>query len=56
MTKKEDTTMKSPNTSVVQSWCVHVKNAVLAALHVLVLTVSLAIHSPIENGADRVLP
>ncbi len=32
------------------------KNAFVAALHVLVLAVSLAIHSPIAIGTDTALP
>jgi hypothetical protein len=54
MTKTEDAKMKRPNKPV-RTWGIHVKNAVLTALHVLVLVVSLVVHPPIENRADRVL-
>lgn len=57
MTKKGDTKMMEKNTSVApMRLVVNCKNAILAALHVLVLTISLAVHPLAELGADRALP
>ena len=57
MTKKEVTKMREKNTSVAPMRLdVNRKNAILAALHVLVLAVSLAVHPLVELGADRALP
>jgi hypothetical protein len=56
MTKEEDTPMKEKNTSVARNWVVKPKIAFLAALHVLVLVLSLVVHPPIETGAVRALP
>ena len=56
MTKKEDTEMMEKNTSDAPKRLVSRKNAFLAALHVLILAVSLAVHPLVEFGADRALP
>jgi hypothetical protein len=56
MTKKEDVQMKEKNNSEAPKVHINRTNAFLAALHVLVLAVSLAIHSPVVLGADRALP
>lgn len=56
MTKEEDTQMKGKNTTDAPNWVVKSKNAFLAALHVLVLALSLVAHPPIETGAARALP
>ena len=56
MTKEEDTQMKENNTTDAPTWVVKPKNAFLAALHVLVLALSLVVHPPIETGAARALP
>ena len=56
MTKEEDTPMKEKNTSDAPNWVVKPKLAFLAALHVLVLVLSLVAHPPIEISAVRALP
>jgi hypothetical protein len=56
MTKEEDTQMKETNTSDALNWVVKPKLAFLAALHVLVLVLSLVVHPPIETSAVRALP
>lgn len=56
VTKKEDTEMTEKITSDAPRWLLSRKNAFLAALHVLILAVSLAVHPPIEFGAVRTLP
>jgi len=56
MAKEKDTQMKEKNTSVARNWVVKPKIAFLAALHVLVLVLSLVVHPPIETGAVRALP
>lgn len=56
MTKKEVTKMMEKNTSDAPTWLVSRTNAFLAALHVLILAVSMVVHPPIEFGADRALP
>jgi hypothetical protein len=56
MTKEEDIPMKEKNTSEALNWVVKPKLAILAALHVLVLVLSLVAHPPIETGAVRALP
>lgn len=48
--------MMEKNTSDAPTWLVKHKNAFLAALHVLILAVSLAVHPPVEFGANRALP
>lgn len=48
--------MTEKNTSDAPTWHVSHKNAFLAALHVLMLAISLAVHQPIEFGTDRALP
>ena len=49
--------MMEKNTSVApMRLVVNRKNAILAALHVLVLAISLAVHPLVELGADRALP
>ncbi len=48
--------MMENNNTDAPKWVVKPKNAFLAALHVLVLALSLVIHSPIETGAARALP
>lgn len=56
MTKEEDILMKEKNTTEALNWVVKPKLAFLAALHVLVLVLSLAAHLPIETSAVRALP
>ena len=56
MTKEEDIPMKEKNTLEALNWVVKPKLAILAALHVLVLVLSLVAHPPIETGAVRALP
>lgn len=56
MTKEEDTQMKEKNTSDALNWVVNPKNAFLAALHVLVLVLSLVAHPPMESSAVGALP
>ena len=56
MTKEEDTPMKEKNTTDTPNWVVKPKLAFLAALHVLVLVLSLVAHPPIETSAVRALP
>jgi len=56
MSKEEDTPMKVKNTTDASNWVIKPKLALLAALHVLVLVLSLAAHSPIETSAVRALP
>jgi len=56
MTKKEDVHMLKQNNSEALTWWKRHKNAFLAALHVLVVVLSLAAHPPFEIGADRALP
>lgn len=48
--------MKEKNTSDAPKWVVKPKLAFLAALHVLVLVLSLVAHPPIETSAVRALP
>jgi hypothetical protein len=48
--------MTEKNTSDAPTWLVSRKNAFLAALHVLILAISIAVHPPIEFGAIRTLP
>ncbi len=49
--------MKEKNTTDAPSWGLNPNNAFLAALHVLVLLVSLVVHPPAEKiGAARALP
>jgi hypothetical protein len=43
-------------TSDAPKWRISHRNAFLAALHVLVLAVSLVVHPLVETGADRALP
>jgi len=56
MTKEEDIQMKENNTTDVPKWAVNPKNAILAALHVLILIVSLMVHPPVKTSAARALP
>jgi len=57
MTKEEDAPMKEPkNTEAPKNWVVKPKLVFLAALHVLVLVLSLVVHPPVETGAVRALP
>ena len=56
MTKEEDIPMRDKNTSDTPKWFVKPKLAFLAALHVLVLALSLVAHPPIEISAVRALP
>jgi len=57
MTKEEDKPMKGKNTTdCTPSWRVKRKEGFLAALHVLVLVLSLVVHPPIETSAVRALP
>ena len=56
MAKEEDTPMKEKNTTDTPVWVVKPKIAFLAALHVLVLVLSLVVHPPIKTGAVRALP
>ena len=55
MTKKEEKMMEK-NTSDAPTWLLSRTNAFLAALHVLVLAVSMMVHPPVEFGANRALP
>jgi len=48
--------MKEINTTDAPNWVVNPKPAFLAALHVLVLVLSLAAHPPIGTSAVRALP
>ncbi|MCX7219525.1 MAG: hypothetical protein NTY70_11505 [Burkholderiales bacterium] len=48
--------MMEKNTSDAPTWFVSRTNAFLAALHVLILAVSMVVHPPIEFGTDRALP
>lgn len=48
--------MTGTNNSDAPRWLLSRKNAFLAALHVLILAVSLAAHPPIEFGAVGALP
>jgi len=48
--------MRGKKTSVARNWVVKPKLAFLAALHVLVLVLSLVAHPPIETRAVRALP
>ena len=56
MAKEEDTMMKEVNNTEALTWVVKPKIAFLAALHVLVLILSLVAHPPIEISAARALP
>ena len=56
MTKEEDTMMKEVNNTVALTWVIKPKVAFLAALHVLVLILSLVAHPPVETSAARALP
>jgi hypothetical protein len=56
MTKEEGSLMKEKNTTDAPHWVVKPKLAFLAALHVLVLVLSLVAHPPIETSAVRALP
>lgn len=58
MTKKEDTQMTENNTSDAPKRKIKVlrSNAFLAALHVLVLAISLALHPPVKLGTVGALP
>jgi hypothetical protein len=56
MAKRKDAKMIEKNTSDAPKWLFSQKNAFLAALHGLILAVSLAIHPPVEFGANRALP
>lgn len=56
MSEEEDTKMKETNTTVAPKWVVRPLNAFLAVLHVLVISLTLVVHPPIETGAARVLP
>jgi len=56
MTKKEDIPMKKLNNTKALQWVVKPKVLFLAALHVLVLVLSLVVHPPFETGAVRALP
>ncbi len=56
MTKEEDLQMKEPNNTDAPKWVAKPSNVFLAALHVLVLTLSLVVHPPLESGAARALP
>lgn len=53
---EKEAQMTESNNSEAPRWCLHRRNAFLAALHVLVLVVSLAAHPPFVLGADRALP
>jgi len=48
--------MKGKNTTDAPQWAFNQKSAFLAALHVLVLAVSLADHRPLDTGGARPLP
>jgi len=48
--------MKKRNNTDAPNWGINPKNAFLAALHVLVLVVSMVGHPPIQTGAARALP
>jgi hypothetical protein len=56
MTEEEGKPMKEKNTSDARNWVVKPKLACLAALHVLVLVLSLVVHPPVETSAVRALP
>ncbi len=56
LTEKEDIPMKKPNNTRALCWVVKPKVVFLAALHVLVLVLSLVVHPPFETGAVRALP
>ena len=48
--------MKVNDTTDAPKWVVKPKNASLAALHVLILAISLVVHPPLETGAAGALP
>ncbi len=56
MTKEEDKLMKEPNNTEAPRWVVKSKEAILTALHVLVLFLTLVVHPPVETSAVRALP
>ncbi len=56
MAKEGETMMKEKNTTDAPEWVAKPRNAFLAALHVLVLVISMVAHPPLETGAARALP
>ena len=48
--------MIEPNNTEAPRWVVKPKYVFLAALHVLVLVVSMVVHPPVETGVVRALP
>jgi hypothetical protein len=58
MTKEEDTQMIEKNNTVAprKNWVVKPQLVFLAALHVLVLILSLVAHPPVNTCAVRALP
>ena len=56
MTKEEVTQMKETKDTDAPKWAATPSNVFLAALHVLVLAISLVVHPPLESGAARALP
>jgi len=56
MTKEEVTKMKEIKNTEAPKRVAKPSNVFLAALHVLVLAISLVVHPPIESGAARALP
>ena len=56
MSEEEDIEMKETNNSVAPTLVVKPKIMFLTALHVLVLTLAVLWHPPVEIGAVRVLP
>ena len=56
MSKKEGMLMIEPNNTEAPRWVVKPKYVFLAALHVLVLVVSMVVHPPVETGVVRALP
>lgn len=48
--------MKEIKNTEAPKWAAKPSNVFLAALHVLVLAISLVVHPPLESGAARVLP
>ncbi len=56
MTKEEVIKMKETKNTDAPKWVAKPSNVFLAALHVLVLAISLVVHPPLESGAARALP
>lgn len=48
--------MKENNTTDAPNWVIKPKLAFLAALHVLVLVLTVVVHPPLETSAARALP